>query len=752
MKADNGSVTDTRKTSYHTCNLCEAMCGIAIETDGEQILSIKGDKNDPFSRGHICPKATALQDLYEDPERLTKPLEKTEHGWTTISWDEAFDKVVSRIQRIQAQYGKDAVATYLGNPNVHNTGGMLYGRHLLHTLNTKNMYSATSVDQLPHHIVASKLFGHMLKIPVPDIDRTDFFLMLGANPVASNGSLMTVADVKTRLKDIQKKGGKVVVVDPRRTETAELADQHYFIKPGTDALLMLAMLYVIFESSLLDAKATSLMSNEIEGIQEDVLNYSPERVAPIVGIDAVEIRRLTYQFTEAKRPVCYGRMGTSVQAFGTLTQYLITVFNLLLGRVDKVGGLMFSSPAIDLMNLTSRGGFDRNRSRIRNLPDFNSEFPVSTLAEEILTPGEGQIKALLVAGGNPILSTPNGEQLDKALGELEFMVSVDFYLTETSRHADFILPPVSPLERDHYDLAFNMLAIRNVAKFSPALFKAPKHAKQDWEIYCALTERLLKKAPLKQRLQLKLTEALGVRGQLDLLLRTGRYGNKLNPFKGLSLKKLLNNPHGVDLGPLQPQLPKSLRTKSKCVELNRDFFMKDLHRIEKTYFSEASQYDQTDKLLLIGRRHVRSNNSWLHNSHRLVKGKSRCTVMINPQDTQRLNLEDGQLVDVTSTVGNIQLSLEVTDHIMPGVVSIPHGWGHTKTGSRWTKAEQHSGQSVNALTDDSQVDELSGNAVLNGVPVTVRAASDPKDSLTLKAFQKAPKKKTKKKSVSTENI
>lgn len=720
MRTNKGS----SKTSFHTCNLCEAMCGIAIETDGEQILSIKGDKQDPFSRGHICPKATALQDLYEDPERLTKPLEHTEHGWTTIEWDEAFDKVADRIQHIQTKYGKDAVATYLGNPNVHNLGAMLYGRHLLHTLDTKNMYSATSVDQLPHHIVASKLFGHMLKIPVPDIDRTDFFLMLGANPVASNGSLMTVPDVKKRLKDIQKKGGKVVVIDPRRTETAEIADQHYFIKPGTDALLLLAMLHVIFESSLLDAEATGLMSNEIEGIQEDVTEFSPERVAPIVGIDPVEIRRLTYQFTQAKRPVCYGRMGTSVQVFGTLTQYLITVFNLLLGRVDKVGGLMFTSPAVDLMKLTSRGGFDRNRSRVRNLPDFNSEFPVSTLAEEILTPGEGQIKALLVAGGNPVLSTPNGEQLDAALSELELMISVDFYLTETNRHADFILPPVSPLERDHYDLVFNMIAVRDVAKFSPAVFNAPKHAKQDWEIYCALTERLLKKAPLKQRLSIKLAETLGPRGHLELLLRTGRYGRKLNPFKGLSLRKLQNTPHGVDLGPLKPQLPKALKTKSKTVELHRDFFMKDVRRVERTFFSEESQYDQTDRLLLIGRRHVRSNNSWLHNSHRLVKGKSRCTVMMNPQDAQRLKLTDDQIIDVSSTVGSIQLPLEITENIMPGVISIPHGWGHTKEGTRWSEAERHAGQSMNTLTDDSQVDELSGNAVLNGVPVTVKAIVD----------------------------
>ena len=750
-------------TSHHTCNLCEAMCGIVIETkdktntkttskDGAvetQILSIKGDKHDPFSRGHICPKATALQDLYEDPERLTKPLQKTKHGWTTIEWDEAFDKIAERILKIQSAYGKDSVATYLGNPNVHNTGALLYGRHLLQALKTKNMYSATSVDQLPHHIVATKLFGHMLKIPVPDIDRTDFFLMLGANPVASNGSVMTVADVKKRLKDIQKKGGKVVVIDPRKTETAELADKHYFIKPGTDALLLLSMLYVIFESSLLNQEAMGILTNDIDGLKEDILNYSPERVAEHVGIDAVEIRRLTYQFTEAKRPVCYGRMGTSVQTFGTLTQYLITVFNILLGRLDKPGGLMFTKPAIDLSNLTGRGNFDRNRSRVRNLPDFNGEFPVATLAEEILTPGEGQVKALLVAAGNPVLSTPNGEQLDKALSELDFMVSVDFYLTETSRHADFILPPVSPLERDHYDLAFNMLAVRDVAKFSPALFEAPKDAKHDWQIYLELAKRLLAKAPFKQKMQLKLVEMMGLRGQLDLLLRTGTYGNKLNPFKGLSFKKLLNSPHGVDLGPLKSQLPSVLKTKSGRVELHRDLFMKDLHRIEQVFFQPPKETDQKNHFSLIGRRHIRSNNSWLHNSHRLVKGKSRCTVMMNSQDAERLKLSEADLIEVTSEVGSIQLPVEITDQIMTGVISVPHGWGHNKQGTRWSTAEKHSGQSANTLTDHSYIDEFSGTAVLNGVPVTVKALSSSEKIKETQTTKKAPKKRSLSKSAET---
>ncbi|GAA3921656.1 molybdopterin-dependent oxidoreductase [Litoribacillus peritrichatus] len=719
----------TRKTSYHTCNLCEAMCGLAIETDNEQILSIKGDKQDSFSRGYICPKATALQDIYEDPERLTKPLERTEHGWTTIAWEEAFDKVAANLKRIQTQYGQNSVGTYLGNPNVHNMGALLFGRELLQTLNTKNMYSATSVDQLPHHLVASKLFGHMLKMPVPDIDRTDFFLMLGANPVASNGSIMTSPDIKNRIKAIQKRGGKIIVIDPRKTETAEMANKHHFIKPGTDALLLLAMIHVIFESNIIDDRCNHLLSNELDALREDVIPYSPERVADKVGMDSVEIRRLTYAFSEAKKPVCYGRMGASVQSFGTLSQYLIMVFNLLNGRVDTEGGMMFTQPAADLLSHTSKGHFDRYRSRVRNLPEFNGEFPVATLADEILTPGKDQIKAMIFAAGNPVISTPNGNKLDKALQELDFVVSIDFYLNETNRHANIILPPVSQLERDHYDLIFNLLSVRNTAKFSPALFSAPNNAKQDWEIYLSLTDRLKSKKSLRDKLIHRFHKKYGPTAQLDLLLRTGPYGKLLNPFSGLTLKALKSNPHGIDLGPLKPQLPNGLRTKNKQIELSRDFFMKDLTRLENTFFKQP-QADKEDKanFTLIGRRHIRSNNSWMHNSRRLVKGKSRCTVMMHSSDCHALKLKDGETVEITSSVGSITLPIEITDQIAKGVISIPHGWGHNKKGTRWSTAEKYAGANANDLTDDNMIDQFCGTAVLNGLTVKVCPKTKPNTS------------------------
>ena len=708
------------QTHYRTCNLCEAICGIEIVTEGEQILSIKGDKLDNFSRGHICPKATALKDLHEDPERLRKPLEKVNGEWKEISWEEAFDKTAAYLKAVQQKYGRDAIGTYLGNPNVHNLGSMLYGRELLHTLRTKNKFSATSVDQLPHHLVAHKLFGHQLQIPVPDIDHCQHFLIIGGNPVASNGSIMSVPDVKNRLKEITKRGGQLIVIDPRFTETAEIASQHHFIKPGSDVLLLLAMLHTLFDEQLARPGRLKDMTPEWNQLALDVAPFPAERVASLTGIEADSIKQLVRDFCRAETAVCYGRMGVSVQRFGTLTQYLIMLFNILTGRLDSRGGMMFTQPAANLLKHTGKGHFGRTRTRVRDLPGFSGELPVSALAEEILTEGEGQIKAMVMMAGNPVLSTPNGQQLDKALSKLDFMVAIDFYLNESNRHADIILPPVSTLERSHYDLIFHMLAVRNTAKYSPALFKAESGAKQDWQILLELAYRLRGKNDLKSQLAHRAKMLLGPEAQLDLMLRSGPYGGGLNLLKGLSLSKLKSAPHGIDLGELKPALPKALHTRSRKIELNRSFFMADLARVNTCFFetkAEISAYPFS----LIGRRHVRSNNSWMHNSHRLIKGKSRCTLMLHPDDAQALKIDNEQLVQVSSRVGSVQLPAEITPAIMPGVVSIPHGFGHNKPDTGWKTAEANAGVSVNDLSDELAIDEISGNAVLNGVPVNLQA-------------------------------
>jgi len=708
------------QTHFRTCTLCEAMCGVEIKHDGEKVLSIKGDKNDPFSQGYICPKATALQDLHEDPDRLRQPVERTADGWKSISWPEALDKVAAGIQSIQQKYGQNALGVYLGNPNVHNMGGMLTIKHLLNSLKTRSRFSATSIDQLPHHIISMHLFGHMLRIPVPDVNNTQYMLIIGGNPLASNGSIMTAPNMRQKLKDIKARDGKVVVVDPRRTETADIASEHHFIRPATDVLLLLAMLNEIYTQGYakLDTKVAAL-APEIDRLALFAEQYTPESVADITGITAAEIKRIVKEFCEAESSVCYGRMGISVQEFGLLSQYLSMVINIVTGRLDEVGGLMFPNPAVDVVNSSGPGYLGKRHSRVSNLPDFNGEYPVVAMADEMLVEGEGQLKGFVTVAGNPVLATPNGEKLDEALSQLEFMVSLDYFVTETSRHANIILPPVSPLERDHYDITFNGFAVHNVAKYSPILFDKTDDTKHDWEIYLELADRLDKDAPEATQKERAATKAFGPKFLLE-------QGLKYGPHKEVTFEALVENPHGIDLGPLHRMLPEAIKHADKQIHLHVDFYQSDLARVQ-----EMVQQYNNDEILLIGRRHVRSNNSWLHNSHRLVKGKSRCTLMLHPQTAAQHGIADGQDVKVTSRVSSVVIAAEVTDELMPGVVSIPHGFGHGRKGVKQKIAQAHAGVSVNDLTDETLIDQLSGNAAVNGVPVKLEALDMGVDSLSI---------------------
>lgn len=720
---------------YSTCTLCEAMCGIKVATKGRQILSIKGDKDNPFSQGHICPKASALKDLYDDPDRLKRPVKRVGDNWQEITWEDAFDLVANKLHGIQQEHGEDGVGVYLGNPNAHNMGSILFGPYFYRALKTHNRYSATSVDQLPHHIISRRLFGHMSQIPIPDIDHTQHFMIIGGNPLASNGSIMTVPNVKKRLKGIQKRGGKVVVIDPKRSETADLSCEHHFIRPGSDVLLLLAMLHVLFEKQLHSVEALLPYAEDIMEVEHYVRNFSPEKVSEKTGIQASQIIQLVTDFCEAESAVCYGRMGTSVQAFGTLTQYLIMLFNILTGNLDKRGGMMFSQPAADTLPVAGKGSLGTFTSRVRGLPAFAGEYPVACLAEEILTPGEGQIKAMVIGAGNPVVTTPNAEQLDKAFAQLDFMVAVDFYITETSRHADVILPPVTALERDHYDIVFHNFAVRNFAKYSEAVVDTDADQLTDWQIYLSLAERI-DKLNGRSTAHYAALWSKQPKGVVDDLLQTGLYGDKRGAFQsgsngsdtekegstahGLTLKKLKANPHGIDLGPLQPSLPFALFHENKKINLNFDYFMADIDRVNAHFFDKQSH---AHPLVLIGRRHIKTNNSWLHNSPRMVKGNNRCTMQLHPDDGAKYGINNGDEVKVKSRVGELTIEAEITDAIMPGVVSIPHGWGHNKKGIKLSVASQHPGVNTNILTDHMQVDELSGNAVLNGVPVELEKVS-----------------------------
>jgi anaerobic selenocysteine-containing dehydrogenase len=711
-----------RQTHFRSCNLCEASCGVAITVEDDRVVEIRGDEEDAFSRGYICPKAAALADLHHDPDRLRRPMRRDGDRWSEIGWDQAFDDIAARLREVWDRHGKDALAVYQGNPTVHSLGLLTFGQLLLRKLGTRNMYSSTSVDQLPHMLASYQMLGHQALLPVPDLDRTDYMLILGGNPLVSNGSLMTAPGVRDRLKKLRARGGKLVVIDPRRSETAEIADEHFFVRPGSDALLLLAILHVLFAEGLTDfGRLAGRIDGEAE-VRRVAAGFAPERVAAAVGIDAPSMRRLARELAAAPTAIVYGRMGVSVQAFGGLCAWLIDVVNLATGNFDEVGGVMFTTPAVDIVRAADSLGFDnsyaRFHSRVRGLPEFGGELPASCLAEEIETPGTGQVRALITSAANPVLATPNGGRLERALPSLELMVSIDPYMNETTRHAHYILPPTSFLERSHYDLALYAVSVRNVAKYSPPVFARGDEQRHDWEIAAELASRLVVRGGrVAQTLARAALLRLGPEAVLDLGLRTGSWGLRRGRA-GLSLRKLRAQPHGVDLGPLEPRLPALLRTEGKRIALAPPVYLADVARLER----EALTARAGGGLSLIGRRHLRSSNSWMHNSERLVKGKPRCTLLIHPDDAAARGLRDGEVATVRSRVGAVSLPVEVSDEIMRGVVSIPHGWGHDRPGTRTRVAEAHPGVSINDVTDDTLVDLLAGTASLSGVPVTVQRA------------------------------
>lgn len=711
------------RTEFGACNLCEAICGLEFKLQDDRIVSVRGDDADPFSRGHICPKAVALKDIHEDPDRLRRPVRRGPNGWEEIGWKQAFAEVAERLAALRSLHGANSVAVYQGNPSVHNYGNLTHAQNFLGLLKTRNRYSATSVDQLPHQLVAYWMFGHQLLLPIPDIDRTQHFLVLGANPLASNGSLMTVPDFRGRLKELKARGGRMIVVDPRHSETAAVADEHHFIRPGTDVALLLAMIQVLFAEDRVRVDRLGAFVSGLDAVRAAVQDFTPEAASQVTGIGADSIRRLAREFADAETAVAYGRIGLSTQAYGSLCQWALNLLNLLTGNLDRPGGAMFTLPAVDLLRgQTHPGHYNLWRSRVRGLPEFAGELPVAALAEEILTPGEGQVRALVTLAGNPVLSTPNGRQLDEALGQLDFMVSIDFYVNETTRHAQLILPPTCGVEHDHYDLIFHHLAVRNTTRWSAPLLPKPAGAKHDWEIFNGLAqayrERTDVAAPLAKRLR-KLPALAKQRLRpdqiLDLGLRLGPYG-ALKPQR-LSLRKLKEHPHGIDLGPLQPCLPDRLFTADKRIRCEVPELLADVARAHRLLLHAGA----APELQLIGRRHLRSNNSWMHNSERLVKGKDRCLLMIHPQDAARLGLSDSAHACLRSRVGQIEVTVQVTEDMMPGVVSLPHGWGHAREGVNLRVANAHAGVSLNDLTDELLLDAPSGNAALSGMPVQLAA-------------------------------
>ncbi|MFI6800640.1 molybdopterin-dependent oxidoreductase [Streptosporangium canum] len=720
------------RTAHRTCPLCEAVCGLRLTLDDTgHVTSVKGDPDDPFSKGFVCPKGASLGRLDEDPDRLRVPMIRKGGEWREATWEEAFQAVDQGLKNVVDTHGRQALAVYLGNPNAHSMAGALYGPPLIRALGTRNVFSASSADQMPKHVSCGLMFGDPLAIAVPDLDRTGYLLMLGANPLESNGSLCTAPDFPGRLKALRARGGKLVVVDPRRTRTAALADEHLFVRPGTDAYLLLGIVHTLFVENL---TAVGVQADGLEEVRRLAMDFAPETVAQACGVPAGEIVRLARELATAPTAAVYARIGTCTAEFGTVAQWLVDVVNILTGNFDRPGGVMFAKTAVE--NGRRRRPYTTGRwhSRVRALPEANGELPVATLADEIETPGEGQVRALVTVAGNPVLSAPNGPRLDRAFRDLDFMVCVDPYLNETTSHADVILPPPPVMRTPHYDLSLLFVAVRNYARFSPPVLPPEPGRPSEAEILARLTmiasgqgadadpdlldemilDQMFRRAvetpgsPVEgcevAELRASLDGTTGAERRLDAMLRLGPYG--------LSLAKLLANPHGVDLGPLEPRLAEVLCTASGRVELAPPPLVEDLARLRERLAVRPAE------MVLIGRRHLRSNNSWLHNVGPLVGGSNRCTLQIHPDDVTRLGLDGHALV--RSAGGELVVPLEPTETIMPGVVSLPHGWGHS--GSAQLVAAEHAGVNANTLTDDSVVDIPSGNAVFNGVPVTLSPA------------------------------
>ncbi|MBT8169749.1 molybdopterin oxidoreductase family protein [Falsiruegeria litorea] len=692
------------QTQHRTCNICEAMCGLIITHDGDQVLSIKADPDDPLSRGHICPKAVALQDFRTDPDRITKPLQKIDGAFVEVEWEDALDFAAEQIRAVQDAHGRDAVGVYLGNPNAHKFGNLMNLPGLVKAIGTSNRYSSATADQIPHHVASIHMLGHPMLIPIPDIDRTDFMVIIGGNPLISNGSMMTAPGFGRRIEELQARGGRVVVIDPRRTETAEKADEHHFIRPETDANLLLAMIHVILAEGLEHTDHLAPLIDGIDVLRTEVAPFTPDHATKSTGINTDTIRNLARAFAQAESAVCYSRMGASTQSFGSLCQWATNVLNIITGNFDSQGGAMFTTPALDYVGMTSRKGkarsYPERRSRVSGLPLYNGEFPVSVMAEEMETSGEGQIKALVTVAGNPVLTAPNGRRIDRAMETLDFVMSIDIHLNDTTRHADLILPGTVALEEMIYDIVFHSFAVRNTAAYAPAVFAPPNNNPQEWEIIARLQAKLMGANTIGPAPEQVLTA----------LLARGFHADDV------TIPKLEATQGSVDLGPLVPNLSTRLETPEGRIMLAPKVFLDDLPRL----LAQGDAQDPERPFVMIGRRQARSHNSWTQNSARLVKGRNRCTLQIHPQDARNLGISDSDSVQVSARVGTIVLPVELTSAMAPGVVSIPQGWGQEK--GQLDAATRVQTVSINDLTDDTRVDPVSGNAAFNGVSVALALA------------------------------
>jgi len=750
--SDEARHGDRIERVHRSCPTCEASCGLVLEVDrsSRTVVRISGDENDPRSGGYLCPKAWAIKGVHEDPERIRRPLRRSASGWEEIDWEEAFDWAGARLRAIREAHGKNAVATYIGNPTGHDFGAMLYTALFIQALDTERVFTGATVDQFPKNMSCRLMYGDAWLFPIPDIDRTDFFVVIGANPLVSNGSLMSAPNMRSRLREHRERGGTLVVVDPRRTETAAVANRHLAIRPGADAFLLFALVQVLFAENLVAPGRLTGFTDGIDVVRELAEHFPPEAVEAATGIAGTEIRRLARDFSSAERAVLYGRFGTCTQEFGTLASWLVDVVNILTGNFDRPGGLMFPRAATGQTEPVAEDSgpapYARFRSRVRGFPEFDGQLPAACMAEEIDSAGDERIRAMITVAGNPVLSTPNGARLSRALAQLDFMVSVDIYMNETTRFADLILPTTTQLEHENYDFLFQTTSVRNMARHSPRVFEAPVDARHHWQVLLEIAARTNDVPPetlddlilagviatfvgrpgspaakvTAEEVRHRIGDRRGPERLLDLMLRAGPYGDGFEDgADGLSLEAVRKVPHAIDLGPLEPRLPELLRTPGRRLQLAHELLVGDVARLRK----RLADYARSDRLVLIGRRQVRNMNSWLHNVESLARGRNRCTLLIHCDDARRLGIEDGGRARVRSRVGEITVEVCVSEEMRPGVVSLPHGFGHDVPGIRLSVASRRQpGANANQLADERAVDALSGTSILSGIPVDVERA------------------------------
>lgn len=726
------------------CPFCESTCGLRITLQGDRVERVEGNPEDLFSRGYLCPKGANIANASDDPDRLTTPLVRRGGQFEPATWDDAFARIRQGIGEIRSQYGKDAVGVYVGNPNSHNLAAPLYLRHVIKAVGSRNLFSPATADQVPTQVACARMYGSSKAVPVPDVDRTDFLLIFGANPMVSNGSLCTAPNFPARLRTLRARGGRIIVVDPRTTATAAMADQHLAIRPATDVWLLLAIIKHLFETNSTRMGTLTSRVTNLSKLRELTEQVDMAGVALRCGVDEASIIELCRAVAEAGVVAAYGRIGTCTVRHGTLTNWLIQCVNVLTGSLDAEGGMMFPiSPVRPRQNPPAPFRIGRWHSRVRQLPEIFSELPVSTFVDEVVTPGEGQIRGLVTVAGNPVLSAPQGGRLSAALPGLDFMVSVDPYINETTAHADVVLPPPPLLSTGHYDWSLSGYFVRAVVRYTPPVRPIPDGMLSDEDVLCRLADSLAAEpwqqtpvafreralmndlaaavadpdSAVSDRDAAELRALLGgttdPERRLDAALRLGPFGDHFGTrSSGLSLARLLEHPEGIDFGPMVARLDEVVTNPRGVIDLFPPEFAAEV----RSLLVEPAE----SGLVLVGRRQLRSNNSWLHNVPKLVQGKVDCTLVMNESDADERGLSHGELVRVESRAGEITVVLEVSREIRRGVVSLPHGWGHDVPGSRLRVATNRPGSNANDLIDELPLDAQSGAAVMNGVPVQVR--------------------------------